>query len=1020
MRAGGCDGRIMKPRHFVALAVLLFFAGTMVYPLSYVLSQAFVVEGVPSLAYFHTMLSSVFFRDVLFNSMNLAIAVTALSSIIAYPIALLMSRYDIPKRGYIHALLLLPLVSPPFVGALGVRQVFSRFGSVNIFLLHSGVIERPIQWLGSGSIIGIIALQTIHLVPILYLTISASLRSAHTSLEEAASLCGASRWQVLRRVIIPLSFPGWFAGATLVFIASFTDLGTPLIFEYRNVIPVQIYNMLSDLHENPVGYSLVVFTCMLCLGLFTLSQSAMSEGSYAGSARAKQVRLNIPISTARRCTVSFLLCTYIGISTFPQLAVVVLSLSKDWFFTVLPSAWTFTHFYEVLSHPMTSHSLLVSIGLSLFASVLTVIFGFATAYLTARTRGFSSRAFELLSIIPLAIPGIVFAFGYIGAFAGTFLDNRINPFPLLIAAYSVRRLPAMVRSSSAGLAEANISLEEAAHVLGASPFYTTRRILIPLISRHLFVGAILTFAYSMIEVSDSILLAMEVQFYPVSKAIYALTARPDGLELACALGAIVMGIMLLAFFWSEWISGRAERKLRALCIIVCAAFLAPMSAFADDDELIAVSPHWEGIKEEFEIAFAESHHRKTGRSIKIRWLDIGGTSDIVKYLKTQHRATGGRSNIDLMFGGGTDSLMELARAGILQPTHLSSEVMSSLPERLGGVRLYDTERRWYTSALSAFGIVVNRIAAKQLNIPSPSTWKDLGDPIYFDMVGAADPRKSGSMHAMYEVILQGYGWNDGWNLLAKIARNVRSLSGTASQVGKDVGTGEVVVGIAIDTYAGELIRQFGVERIEFIAPSDYTSVNGDGIAVIAGAPHANLAKEFIEFTLSETGQKLWYLKAGVPGGPRRFEIGKLPILPSIYGSGPSNSVLKGAPDSWKNILAYDSLTAGNRWNLVNDLFGVFIIDVHERLVRVARISSPTPPPPMPVTEVEARTLSPNGLWGADATIRNVKLREWADVATRQLPREVTALDTIRWLPSAVVLAFLIGLMLRRITSHGRR
>jgi ABC-type glycerol-3-phosphate transport system substrate-binding protein len=273
---------------------------------------------------------------------------------------------------------------------------------------------------------------------------------------------------------------------------------------------------------------------------------------------------------------------------------------------------------------------------------------------------------------------------------------------------------------------------------------------------------------------------------------------------------------------------------------------------------------------------------------------------------------------------------------------------------------------------------------------------------------------------MYEVILQGYGWNDGWKLLAKIARNVRSLSGTASQVGKDVGTGEVVVGIAIDTYAGELIRQFGVERIEFIAPSDYTSVNGDGIAVIAGAPHANLAKEFIEFTLSEAGQKLWYLKAGVPGGPRRFEIGKLPILPSVYGSGPSNSVLKGAPDSWKNVLAYDSTTAGNRWNLVNDLFGVFVIDVHDRLVRVAQTSPQTPPPPMPVTETEARTLSPDGHWGSDATIRNIKLREWADVATRQLPREATAFDAVRWLPSAILLGLLTSLMVRRVASRGRR
>lgn len=1009
----------MKPKHFLAIAVLLFFGAAMVYPLSFVLSQAFVVDGSVSPAYFRTMLSSAYFRDVLFNSMNLAIAVSLLASATAYPIALLMSRCNIPKRGMIHALLLLPLVSPPFVGALGVRQVFSRFGSVNILLLQSGLIERPLQWLGSGSVLGVLALQTIHLVPILYLTISASLRSAHISLEEAASLCGASRWQVLRRVTIPLSFPGWFAGATLVFIASFTDLGTPLIFECRNVIPVQIYNMLSDIHENPVGYSFVVFTCVLCLALFTLSRTAMSDGSYAGSARAKQARLTVQMSGPTRVVVLLLLLLYIALSTFPQLAVVTLSLSKEWFFTVLPSRWTLTHFYEVLAHPMTSHSLMVSMGLSLCTSAFTVVVGFITAYLIARTRGFGSRSLEVLSVIPLAIPGIVFAFGYIGAFAGTFLDNRINPFPLLITAYSVRRLPAMVRSCSAGLAEANTSLEEAAHVLGATPFYTARRILMPVISHHLIVGAILTFAYSMIEVSDSILLAMEVKFYPVSKAIYALTARPDGLELACALGSLVMGIMLLAFFCSEWISIRAEKKRTVAMVIAALVLFVPGLAYTQEDELIAVSPHWEGIKEEFEVAFAQSHRLKTGRSVKIRWLDIGGTSDIVKYLKTQHRATGGNSNIDLIFGGGTDSLMELARAGILQPTQLSPEITNALPERLGGVQLYDKERRWYTAALSAFGIVVNRVAAKQLGIPTPSTWRDLANPVYFDLVGAADPRKSGSMHAMYEVILQGYGWDAGWELLGSIARNVRSLSGTASQVGKDVGTGEVVVGIAIDTYAGDLIRQFGAERIEFVAPTDYTSVNGDGIALISGAPHPNLAREFIEFVLSETGQKIWYLKVGSPGGPRRFEMGKLPILPSVYGSGPSNSVLKGPPDSWTNVLAYNSTLAGERWNLVNDLFGVFIIDVHDRLVQVARRSPQAPPPKMPIGADEARALSPDGTWGANATVRNVKLREWGEQATHALPRESTALDSIRWVPSAILLSFLVGLIVRRIAKRRR-
>lgn len=1007
----------MNQRALTIVAVLLFFVGAMLYPLSYVLTQAFLVNGNFSLHYFRLMLSSDIFRDVLFNSMNLAIGVTIASTIIAYPLALLMSRFSLPARGILHALLLLPLVSPPFVGALGIRQIFGRFGAVNIMLLDMGVIPKPFQWLGGGGVAGILALQTIHLVPILYLTISASLRSAHISLEEAARVSGASQLRVLRSIIIPLSFPGWFAGASLVFIASFTDLGTPLIFEYRTVIPVQIYNMLSDLHENPVGYSFVVFTCVVCITLFLLSRSALTEGSYAGSMRAKQARISSSLSPLTRLIALPLLVTYIGLALLPQISVLLIACAKEWFFTTLPTAWTLHNFSTVLTHPMTSHSLLTSLWLSLAASGLTMVLGIFTALVITRGRGITPGLFEILSLLPLAVPGIVFAFGYIGGFAGTPLDNRINPFPLLIAAYAIRRLPAMVRSATAGLQEANIALEEAASVLGATPWTTTRRILLPLISRHIIVGGILTFAYSMIEVSDSLLLALEVKFYPVSKAIYALTARPDGLELASALGSIVMGIMLAAFFGAEWISSRSDRKRTALMALVIALAAAlPGNAYADEaptDELIAVTPHWEGIKVEFERGFAQVYKERTGRDVKIRWLDIGGTSDIVKYIKTQHRATKGHSGIDIMFGGGTDAMQDLTQSGALASTPLSPEVMSTIPERLAGVPLYDRSRTWYTAAISVFGIVVNKVAIDRLKVAPPSTWLDLARPEYFDLVGAADPRKSGSMHAMYEVILQGYGWSEGWKLLAAIAKNVRTIAGSANQVGKDVGTGEVVVGIAIDTYAGDLLRQYGKERIQFIPPTDILPVNGDGVAVITGAPRPEIAKAFIEFILSEKGQKLWYLKLGTPGGPQSFEIGKLPVLPSVYGYGPTATVIEGSPDTWKSVLIYDGEKAANRWNIVNDLFGAFIIDTHERMVSAGRRDPAFTPPSVPLTEAEASALSPLGSWGADGTVRGSKLDEWESIASQQLPPEPTRLGKLKWVPSATLAVFLVLIALRR-------
>lgn len=1011
----------MTSRRYQLIALLLFFAVAMVYPLAHVVVKAFVVNDVPSLHYFAIMATSDFFRDVLSNSLNLAIGVTLISTCIAYPLALAMSRCQVPFRGVVHALLLLPLISPPFVGVLGVRQLFSRFGSVNVALLDLGWIDEPIRWLGSGNLSGIVALQTIHLVPILYLTISASLKNAHVSLEEAARVLGSSRWRTLRRVVLPLSLPGWFAGASLVFIGSFTDLGTPLVFEFRSVIPVQIYNMLTDLNENPVGYSFVVLTCSLSVILFLLSRGALEDGGFASSTRTKQGRSYHDLSGPKKLFLLAAIATYAIIAATPQFVVVIVASAKDWFLSTLPQAFTLDHFFGALTHPMTTHSLFTSVWLSLAASLLTMIIGYYVAYLVARGRGLSKVALHILSIVPLAIPGIVFAFGYVSAFAGTWLDNRINPFPLLLAAYSVRRIPAMVRSADAGLQEASTSLEEAAVVLGARPFTTARRIIFPLISRHLLVGALLTFAYSMIEVSDSLLLAMEVRFYPVSKAIYTLMARPDGMELASALGSIVMLVMLICFYGAEALSSSSDRKRIVNSLLFAATLVAPLTARAESgiDELVAVSPHWEGIKEEFEVGFREEYKAKTGRDMKIRWLDIGGTSDIVKYLKAQHKTNPGNIGIDVVFGGGSDAFLELQRAGVLLPLTLAPEVMRNIPASIASVPLYAPRGEWYVAALSIFGIIANTVAADRLKLSPPQTWADLAKPEYFDLVGIADPRKSGSMHAMYEVVLQGYGWTKGWELLAGIASNARAISGNASQVGKDVSTGEVLFGIAIDTYAGDIIRKVGGNRLTFIRPADFSSVNGDAIAALAGAPHPELAKLFIEFILSEKGQKIWYYKVGTPGGPRKFEIGKLPIIPALYDTGVPATVTEGNPFTWSNILRYDPDMASARWNIVNDLFGAFIVDVHDRLARF-RAKHPTQTLPISMLpESDIGALSPGGTWGENQLVRNRKLNEWAGIISANLPAERGPLYTFRWMPTIMVTLLLLSAATIRLRRKKR-
>jgi iron(III) transport system permease protein len=173
-------------------------------------------------------------------------------------------------------------------------------------------------------------------------------------------------------------------------------------------------------------------------------------------------------------------------------------------------------------------------------------------------------------MLPLALPGLVLAFGYVAGFDGfksqwlnDYFNPRNNPTLLLIVSYSVRRLPYIVRSAYAGFQQTSVTLEEASANLGASPWRTVRRITLPLIMANLIAGTILTFSFAMLEVSDSLILAMREQFFPITKMIYQLMGRidPNAPSVACALGVVGMAILTLSLGIAGKILGKKMGQL---------------------------------------------------------------------------------------------------------------------------------------------------------------------------------------------------------------------------------------------------------------------------------------------------------------------------------------------------------------------------------------------------------------------------------------------------------------------------
>lgn len=537
----------------VLISLWVFFIVFLLYPLGYVFSNAFFTSEGFSLVFMKLLFSSPNYTIILANSVNLGLAVTLFTTLLALPLALLLVRYNFPGKGLLNGLILIPMVLPPFVGAIGMRQLLARFGSINLLLLEMGVISQPIDWLGGRSFWGVVILEALHLYPIMYLNLAAALANVDPSLEEAAKNMGANGFKLFSTVTFPLMLPGYFAGAIIVFIWAFTDLGTPLVFEYREVVAVQIFNMVTDLHQNPMGYAFVVAVIALTLFFFYLSKRILGGGSYEMLGRGHVVSAARPASRSMTIVAYAVVLSISALALIPHLGVLLTSITGRWFLTVLPSEYTGQFYASIFSHDLALLSIKNSLLLSSLSTVIDVVLGVTIAYLLARKRVPGRGVLDALAMLPLALPGLVLAFGYVAAFSATPLDARTNPVPLLVIAYAVRRLPYMVRAAYAGFQQTSVVLEEAAINLGASPMKTLYQITMPLIFANLVAGAVLSFSFAMLEVSDSLILASKEQYYPITKAIYALLGRiSDGPYIASAMG--MLGLLLLAA--SIFIAGR--------------------------------------------------------------------------------------------------------------------------------------------------------------------------------------------------------------------------------------------------------------------------------------------------------------------------------------------------------------------------------------------------------------------------------------------------------------------------------
>ncbi len=555
---------------FISLTTLLLFGVLFILPLAMTLRGGFMQpdRGGFTMRYVFGVFQNPVYRQGLLNSATVAIGTTSLVTLIALPLALLSTRYDFSGKKLFSALVLVPMILPPFVGAIGFQQIFGQYGALNA-LLDRGAID----WLGRARYAGVISLQALGLYPIMYLNVTAALANLDPALGQAAENLGCRGARRFFRITLPLIMPGLFAGGAIVFIWSFTELGTPLILNYTRCAPVQVFDALKEIGNNPFPYALVFVMLVASVLLYLVTKLLFGRAAYAMQSKAATASIATRVTGLRGALVLLPFIFVTSIALLPHAGVFLTSISTpgSWYRTILPTHYTASNYAEALGHSMTVSSIRNSLVFSSLAVVFNIVLGVAIAFVVVRSTLRLRWALDALAMLPLAVPGLVMAFGYLAissyltrlgwvkdsAFWKRLFDVQTDPTLFLVIAYAVRRLPYMVRSAVAGLQQTSVTLEEAAANLGASGFTTARRITAPLILANLIAGAMLAFAFSMLEVSDSLMLAQRQDYWPITKTIYELFQLfGTGRYVAAALGVWAMAFLAATILGASLLLGR--------------------------------------------------------------------------------------------------------------------------------------------------------------------------------------------------------------------------------------------------------------------------------------------------------------------------------------------------------------------------------------------------------------------------------------------------------------------------------
>ena len=485
----------------VTLVITLIFALFLIYPLFSLLLSSFKdpLTGSWSMRNFHRFFSRKYYYQGLIHSFQVTSCVTVLAIVIGVSMEYFMTFYKVKFKAFVEVLIIISMLSPPFIGAYSWVLLCGRSGVVTTFFREVLHINLPTIYGFSG----ILLVFTLKLYPFIFLYVSGALKKIDVALSEAAESLGCSTFKKVYTIIMPLILPTLMSGALLVFMNAMADFGTPmLIGEGYNVMPVLIYSEFVGEMGGSANFAAAMATIMIVItiALFLGQKYIVNKKSFVMSS----IRPVQPVElkgTKGKLMHAFIYAV-VFLSIIPQITVIYTSFLKTRG-SMFVREFSFESYQAVFSR--MGNAILNTYMYGLIAIVIIIFMGMFIAYISTRKKNFLTGVIDTITMFPYIIPGSVIGITLLLAFNSKPLLLS-GTAAILVISFVIRRMPYTLRSSAAILYQISPSLEEASISLGCSPVKTFFKVTAVMMLPGVLSGAILSWITVINELSSSVIL----------------------------------------------------------------------------------------------------------------------------------------------------------------------------------------------------------------------------------------------------------------------------------------------------------------------------------------------------------------------------------------------------------------------------------------------------------------------------------------------------------------------------------